>query len=132
MNPELLRRYKVDYVRTNGLWARVCTVKGGYPITINGHVFFIGYVKEKRVSGWRVTERITGTWVGKLGLPSFDAAVDTAVNAFKKNGEDTFLKAIAKLLKEKPILSHPRLLAQRYSDYTPILELTVCKEEEKE
>lgn len=130
MNLRKVREYRVNYFTIKGFWGEVCTQKEGYPITINGHVFFVGYIKERGTTGWRATERNTGTYIGKAGLSSFDAAVDAAVNDFRKNGENSFCKILTKLLKEKTILSSPKFLAQRHSDYTPILEF-ICNEDEK-
>lgn len=133
MNLRKLHRYRVNYARIKSNWVEICVTNGGYPITINGYVFFVGYVREENYcSGWRVTDRITGTYVGKIGLSSFDAAVAMIVKAFKKNEGDRFCEVVAKLLKEKTILKHPKMLVQRYSDYTPILEFTVCEEDENE
>lgn len=132
MNLRKLHKYRVNYARIKSNWVEICVTNGGYPITINGYVFFVGYVREENYcSGWRVTDRITGTWVGKIGLPSFDAAVTMTIKAFRKQGEDAFCRIITKLIREKIILSSPKMLMQRYSDYTPILEFNICKEDEK-
>lgn len=131
MNLKKVHKYRVDYFITSTISAKVCRETGGYPITINGHVFFVGYIKEKNNMGWRITDRNTGLWLAK-NLSSFTKAVNRAVESFKEEGEDKYCRVTAKVIKEKAILSHPKLLMQRYSDYTPILEFTICNEDDSE
>lgn len=128
MNLRKLHKYRVDYFITSVTGAKIRRERRGYPITINGHVFFIGHIKDKDNTGWRITDRNTGLWLAK-NLSSFKEAINAAVDNFKKEGEDTYRRVIAKLIKEKAILMHPKLLMQRHSDYTPILEF-ICKEDE--
>lgn len=131
MNLKKLHKYRVDYFITSVTLKIVLKEKRGYPITINGHVFFIGYIRDKGCTGWRVTDRNTGLWL-KKDMSSAEEAINVAVDAFKTEGEDKYRRVIAILIKENTILMHPKLLVQRYSDYTPILEFTICNEEENE
>ena len=127
-----LRKYKVKYLRVRNNWTEAYLTKNGYPITINGHVFFIGYIREEGRSGWRATDRLTGTWIGEEKQLSFGAAVEGAIDVFKQEGEDSYLEVTSELIKERDILSSPEFLAQRHSDYNPVLEFMICKEEENE
>lgn len=131
MNLRRLYKYRVNYFITNVTSAKVSREKGGYPIAINGHVFFVGYVREEGRTGWRITDRNTGLWL-KTNMSSAREAISAAVDNFKREGEDTYRRVITELIKENAILSCPELMTQRYSDYTPILEFTICNEEENE
>lgn len=124
-------KYKVSYYRVlNHDFSEIAYTKVGYPISINGYVFFIGYIRHGETTGWQATCRITGTWVGKRGLPSFTETVVKVVDTCRLYDEAHYLRITNRLLSDHPMLSCPELLAQRHSDYKPILEFDIWKPED--